>query len=1157
MSSSRQQVRLVVTCVLVVCVSTASAAIISNGSIAVEINEHGLVVGVPSGPLSTIDGPAAVLRERVAEWYGVSFDGPRGPVEGCGRGLKPDWDDRTPVEMVSFSATADSATSVGQIGELEIRTDFWFDADGPYLIAAVTLTNRGPDVLRNLLYTREHETSEQGAVGWTFPDDIPGVAPAPTNLKRRVWMFYQLRPGASTGLGLAYTPLESPARGGGDVPLSLWTNDDYPSGLPVGATNGISFGDYDADGWIDMFACQSANLWRNVDGVTWELAADLDSELPYASSRYGSSFGDYDNDGLPDIGTEPRPSGGDSCLHLLHNLGGGPFFEDVSTDPEIIDVQPCNAYSETICWGDVDRDDDLDLFLPAYPPWVVGDGNFFLRNMGPTGPDGAYRFIEYTLAGGFDNPPGSARPEGAQFADVDFDGDMELYSNGTLYQNNSTIGVPLVAAMTEEASGIGLSTELDEGAALADYDLDGDYDLFIVYTDASLGVRIWENYGDGMFFGVESGVVESPSIGLNLGLSTEDWDNDGDMDFTTRQVFRQNMLIETGTRLFIVASHSIPAGHLTSATPSWGDWDKDGDLDCALGNWMSVGHFYLNTTYDEATPLEQRRYVRIRPLRDSDSVPAGLETEYATSVEIHVLGDTSGYKRRKFTASGSGYLNQNEYTLHFALPADPQPGDPNEDLHLDVTVDFPSLPSEGLRRVDKHVNPALGNINLADLNDREIIVFRSGIVSLNGTSVPPRRRESSPLITGAGGLALPTPTEPLPEPVSAPSGNRFVGLDFETADSAERLRLREIIIDGALVTVRPAGDILHDDFETDQGWTVEDIDLTDGSWERGVPAGDGERGDPTTDFDRSGQCYLTANRAGNSDVDGGPTRLISPSVDLSQAPDPALKYARWFANDDQDEDRLDVEISNDDGESWTLIESVPDTVGWVERTVRITDFITPTAQMKVRFSATDNPNDSVTEAAIDALDVFSTPDITNCGGQSFAMALWDVTDSEAPILVTTLNGTTSDRNRRSYFRTDILLAAARHYRLVARVSELRETPISGPVIQDNLTILGGLSFDDDDPCTGAAVAAAASDPAHMYLTVRAGVVTPATGDFDEDGDVDVDDYFAFLGCLNGPDILPDPDPPTTANDCLDFSDSDLDEDVDVADFAFLQENFTG
>ena len=168
--------------------------------------------------------------------------------------------------------------------------------------------------------------------------------------------------------------------------------------------------------------------------------------------------------------------------------------------------------------------------------------------------------------------------------------------------------------------------------------------------------------------------------------------------------------------------------------------------------------------------------------------------------------------------------------------------------------------------------------------------------------------------------------------------------------------------------------ILDDDFETDQGWTVEDDpSLTSGSWERGLPAGDGTRGDPVTDYDGSGQCYLTDNQAGDSDVDGGPTRLISPTLDLSGTVGPVLRYARWFTCDDDlppAQDYLDVEVSDDDGASWTLIESVPSTEGWVERTIHIADYVGLTSQVRVRFSVTDNPNNSIDEAGIDAVEVF-------------------------------------------------------------------------------------------------------------------------------------------------------------------------------------------
>jgi bacillopeptidase F len=161
-----------------------------------------------------------------------------------------------------------------------------------------------------------------------------------------------------------------------------------------------------------------------------------------------------------------------------------------------------------------------------------------------------------------------------------------------------------------------------------------------------------------------------------------------------------------------------------------------------------------------------------------------------------------------------------------------------------------------------------------------------------------------------------------------------------------------------------------DDFETDTGWTVEDVDIETGTWERGVPAGGGDRGDPDADADGSGQCYLTDNRD-DEDLDGGPTRLISPRLDASGIPDAQVGYSRWFTNDDQDLDRLHVQISDDDGATWQLLEAVTDSVGWQEVSFTISDFVTPNDQVRLRFSATDNPNDSITEAAIDAVRVFA------------------------------------------------------------------------------------------------------------------------------------------------------------------------------------------
>jgi hypothetical protein len=581
---------------------------------------------------------------------------------------------------------------------------------------------------------------------------------------------------------------------GQDMPLVLWTNATWPNGLPVGGTSGVSWGDFDGDGWVDFFASRSGRLWQNLAGKDWVLVS-----VNPAPGGYGSSFGDYNNDGLPDIATEPRST---NQMKLLKNLGGGNFV-DVAQDPNILDVIPFGD-TETDCWADVDFDGNLDLFVPVYPPSMGGPGNFFLYNLGPLVPGGDYSFTEMSMVAGLDNPPNTARPEGAQFCDVDGDGDLDMYCNATLYQNVSTPGAPLFLDVTD-SSDIRFRQFYDEGCALFDHDLDGDLDLVIAYCAGNQGVRIFESEGDGTFDLIAKHFVSANQQGLCLGLSYADWDNDGDIDFTTRNVFRRNMLMETGKRGFVVATHSIPGDHITSATPAWADWDRDGDLDCSLGNWTNLGHFYENDTYDVTTPESERRYVRVRVLRDNGPARQGLETEFGAVVDVFVEGDKPKLRRTSFVSSSGGYLNQDEYTLHFALPPDPFPGDPAQDVVFDVQVDFNSNPAEGLRRVDKHVNPALGRIHLANLEDREIIVSREGRVVIDGCVLRPMRASQGPLITTTDGLQLVTPSTPLLDPVPAPGADWYVGLALDTFLATKPLRLKEVLLDGVLASPASCG----------------------------------------------------------------------------------------------------------------------------------------------------------------------------------------------------------------------------------------------------------------------------------------------------------------------------------------------------------------
>ncbi|MEW6051043.1 MAG: M28 family peptidase [Candidatus Zixiibacteriota bacterium] len=164
----------------------------------------------------------------------------------------------------------------------------------------------------------------------------------------------------------------------------------------------------------------------------------------------------------------------------------------------------------------------------------------------------------------------------------------------------------------------------------------------------------------------------------------------------------------------------------------------------------------------------------------------------------------------------------------------------------------------------------------------------------------------------------------------------------------------------------------EDQFEVATGWVVTGT-ATAGQWARGVPVGGGDMADPPTAYGGSGACYLTGNIDGNSDVDGGTTILTSP-VFAVNADDARVSYARWYSNTygaAPNEDVFRVYMSANNGLSWTVVDSagpVQDASGgWILHSFWISQFMTPTQLMKIRFEASDLGSGSYVEAAVDAL----------------------------------------------------------------------------------------------------------------------------------------------------------------------------------------------
>jgi len=175
-----------------------------------------------------------------------------------------------------------------------------------------------------------------------------------------------------------------------------------------------------------------------------------------------------------------------------------------------------------------------------------------------------------------------------------------------------------------------------------------------------------------------------------------------------------------------------------------------------------------------------------------------------------------------------------------------------------------------------------------------------------------------------------------------------------------------------------------DNFEYDGDWTVID-DAISGNWERADPEEVISLGVVTQPEDDhtpgwGSLCYVTGPLAGLHasmyDVDGGPSHLISPVIDLAGR-DAIIGYWRWYHMSTNTDDTFVVAVTND-GVNWTTVEEILRSFGeWMHAEWRVADYVEPTATVQVRFTVNDTDPGSLIEGLVDD---FSVVHLT-CGTQ--------------------------------------------------------------------------------------------------------------------------------------------------------------------------------
>ena len=187
------------------------------------------------------------------------------------------------------------------------------------------------------------------------------------------------------------------------------------------------------------------------------------------------------------------------------------------------------------------------------------------------------------------------------------------------------------------------------------------------------------------------------------------------------------------------------------------------------------------------------------------------------------------------------------------------------------------------------------------------------------------------------------------------------------------------------VNVGNATDLVADDMESDQGWQggVAGDDATTGVWVRVNPRGTAAQPEDDHTAAPGVICWATGQGSvggslGENDVDNGTTTLLSPVLDGTGSGEAWMSYWRWYSNNTGSapgQDTMPIEISNDGGSSWSLVETVGPTGseasgGWFHHSFRVADILTPTNQLRLRVVARDLGAGSIVEAAFDDFRLF-------------------------------------------------------------------------------------------------------------------------------------------------------------------------------------------
>ena len=409
---------------------------------------------------------------------------------------------------------------------------------------------------------------------------------------------------------------------------------------PIARTYGVSWVDYDADGDEDVFVVNDGKnfLYNNTGDGEFRHVSSGKIVTDDEPSR-SASWADYNNDGYPDCFVTNW-----NVHNSLYKNNGDGTFKKITSGNIVEDIGGFRSCS----WIDVNNDGHLDMYVAN-----VSGKNILYVN------DGTNHWTKSKA-----DAIGAEDDEtyGVGWCDFDSDGDLDLYlANGgadKLYEQTDDLVFQLVSK-----SRIPGNNGVSVGCSWGDYDNDGRPDLFVANADQEN--VLLHNNGNGSFIRVYPPGIAADA-GVSKGSAWADYDNDGDLDLFVANNGSHYFYTNNGQGDFDnepMQEFIYYGGN--SLAVAWGDKDSDGDPD------LLIASYDLQTLQYENNVASQH-WIKVKcigTMTSTDETVAAKSNRSAVGAVIKLRAVIHGKPvwQTRDISTQTGHASQNSIVQHFGV----------------------------------------------------------------------------------------------------------------------------------------------------------------------------------------------------------------------------------------------------------------------------------------------------------------------------------------------------------------------------------------------------------------------------------------------------------------------------------------------------------